>query len=219
MTPQRVKLYGWLSVAVVLSVSVNVLVLQPRQPQRGAMLTHGESAAGGVEGRPQRTAQAPLASKPKPPAEQTADTIRAIQRELHEQGFYPGQLDGKASPLTLAAILAYEQDRGLPLSAEPSQTLLKALVVGQSTNQPAPRSGPGIVPGSHAEQLVRTIHQALSGLGYDAGRPDGRLSLELIRAIRSFETDNAAPVTGRVSAALILQLQRRAVAFKGPVPR
>ena len=72
----------------------------------------------------------------------------------------------------------------------------------------------GVAPGSAAEKLIRDIRQKLIALGYSAGHGDSRLTLELIQGIRAFERDNALPQTGRVSAHLVLQLQRSAAAFK-----
>ena len=40
------------------------------------------------------------------------------------------------------------------------------------------------------------------------------MSIELIQGIRAFERDSALPQTGRVSAQLLLHLQRSAAAFK-----
>ena len=110
----------------------------------------------------------------------------------------PASSMARPPPLTHAAILAYEQERGLPLSAEPSQALLKVLVVGQSADRrrraPAPASCPARTPSNSCARSTSRCRASATMLD----EPDGRLSLELIRAIRCFETDNAAPATGRV---------------------
>jgi peptidoglycan hydrolase-like protein with peptidoglycan-binding domain len=58
------------------------------------------------------------------------------------------------------------------------------------------------------------VRQKLNALGFAAGSSDTRMTLELIQAIRAFEKDQNLPQTGRISANLMLQLQRSSVAFK-----
>jgi peptidoglycan hydrolase-like protein with peptidoglycan-binding domain len=58
----------------------------------------------------------------------SSDLVRAVQRELTQRGYNPGPQDGTVSPLTRAAILAYEKDQGLPSTGEASERLLKAML-------------------------------------------------------------------------------------------
>src|SRR5262245_35572212 len=48
--------------------------------------------------------------------ETDAATIIAIQRELKQRNYGPLQVDGILRPTTRAAIMAFEYDRGLPLT-------------------------------------------------------------------------------------------------------
>ena len=204
MSPQRVKTYFWLFVAMSGSVCANLLLMQPRQDSK---LISGSS-----DPKALRMASPGSAARS---ADQLSDTVRAIQRELKELNLYPGQVDGKPSPLVHAAIIAYEQAQALPITGEPTQSLLRDLIVGPSAaGTPASTQGVGVAPGSAAEKLIRDIRQKLIALGYSAGHGDSRLTLELIQGIRAFERDNALPQPGRVSAHLVLQLQRSAAAFK-----
>ncbi len=204
MTPQRARTYCWLFAAMSASVCANLLLLQPRQGQIAAATT-GETKV--------MRAAAPVAGGRG--SDQVADTVKAIQRELKELNLYPGQIDGKATPLMHAAIVAYEQAQALPITGEPSQSLLRDLIVGPSSGGASTTMpGVGVAPGSAAEKLIRDIRQKLISLGYAAGHGDGRMTLELIQAIRAFERDNTLPQTGRVSASLVLQLQRSAAQFK-----
>ena len=204
MTPQRARTYCWLFVAMSGSVCVNLLLLQPRQDGRLGVATGDPKVLrAGIPG--------PGGSGP----EQVADTVRAIQRELKELSLYPGQVDGKPTPLMHAAIVAYEQAQAMPITGEPTQALLRDLIVGPAAGGgPASAQGVGVVSGSAAERLIRDIRQKLIALGYAAGHGDGRITLELIQSIRAFERDNAMPQTGRVSAPLLLQLQRSAASFR-----
>lgn len=201
MSPQKLKTYGWLFAAMSASVCANVLMMQPRQ--------EGAAVATPAGNKAMRVGTAP--AEPRS-ADQVTDTVRAIQRELKELNLYPGQIDGKPSLLLSAAVMAYEQAQALPMTGEASQSLLRDLIVGPSTTASA--SSAGIAPGSAAERVVRDIRQKLVGLGYAPGHVEGRLTLELIQAIRAYERDVGLPQTGRISAGLMIQLQRSTVAFK-----
>lgn len=219
MSPQRARTYCWLFVALSLSVTANILVFQTKPQTRGAAGVHRDTAAGGSEAIPIRIATTARAIQPSPlspskNADQIAETVRAIQRELKELDFYPGQVDGKPSMLTTAAVVAYEQTQALPLTGEPSQSLLRALIIGPAAMPAATGYGMGVAPGSAAEKLMREIRQRLVALGYAVGHADGRLSLELIQAIRAFEADNGQRQTGRVTANLLLQVQRGTSALR-----
>ena len=203
MSPQRARTYCWLFVAMSASVCANIFFMQPPHDGRGAQAGDPKAlrvTAAAANGRP---------------AAQTSDTVRAIQRELRELNLYPGQIDGKPSPLVHAAIVAYEQAQALPITGEPTQTLLRDLIVGPSAaGTDASGKGVGVAAGSAAEKLIRDIRQRLAALGYAAGSGDGRLTLELIQSIRAFEHDSGMRQTGRVTAQLLVQLQRSAAAFK-----
>ncbi len=54
-----------------------------------------------------------------------------MQRELQIRGYETGARDGVAGVMTRGAIMAYEHDHGLPLTARPSQELLKAIILGE----------------------------------------------------------------------------------------
>jgi len=137
-------------------------------------------------------------------------TIRSVQAELARRGYEPGSADGVPGLVTRAAVMAYEHDQGLPLTAEPSPEVLAHLRHGTS----APGAAIGIQPGgappaSHAEQVIRIVQQGLGQLGYLAARPDGLVSDQTIRAIREFEMDSGLVPTGRISGPLVARLARQ----------
>ena len=51
-------------------------------------------------------------------ADQSAQTASEVQRELKALGYAPGSSDGTADLKTQAAIMAFEYDNGLPMTAE-----------------------------------------------------------------------------------------------------
>jgi peptidoglycan hydrolase-like protein with peptidoglycan-binding domain len=144
------------------------------------------------------------------PAEARKATVREIQSELARRGYEPGAADGEPGLVTRAAVLAYEHDQGLPLTAVPSPEVLAHLRYGTS----APGAAIGLdgtakAPAGQAEAVIRSVQQSLRTLGYLGFEADGRMSDDTIRAIREFEMDMGLVPSGRISAPLVARLARQ----------
>ena len=131
------------------------------------------------------------------------DLIRAIQRELQGQGYEAGGVDGVAGLTTRAAVMAFEWDQGLPLTGEPSQPTLQALLLGGRG------SAAGIVSTAlQATQVIRSVQQGLTALGYGEFKAPGTVTPETQRAIRLFEVHEGMTETGRISGTLASRVAR-----------
>lgn len=139
-----------------------------------------------------------------PPEQVGADTIRAIQRELKQRGYGALASDGVMRPALRAAIIAYEQRNGMPLTGEASEALLKRILLGASGGPEAP--GSGEVQSPQAEAVIKHMQRSLTAHGYRPGPVDGRLSAETVAAIRVFEMDQGLVPTGRISAEVMNRL-------------
>lgn len=144
------------------------------------------------------------------PGEARRATIRGVQQELAKRGYEPGPADGAPGLVTRAAVMAYEHDQGLPLTADPSPEVLAHLRHGTSApgaaiglDATAPRTN------GSAEQVIRSVQQSLAQLGYLASPPDGTASDETVRAIREFEMDSGLVPSGRISGPLVARLTRQ----------
>lgn len=234
MTPGRAKVYTWLFLGLAGCATVNVMLFQQRLPMRGMGGVYGDSSAGGAAGRvhlpvappsPAATSSsnssasgaAPRGTKvalaqepvPRSPAVVQAELTQAIQRELNSTGLFTGLADGKPSKSLTAAIAAYEFQQGMPVSGEATDILLKRLILGA---MPAIKSKhvPGeIIPGSPADHLVRWVIESLNKLGHDAGKPQSKLDLKAMQAIRAFEAGELMRPTGRIGEAFVRQLEQR----------
>lgn len=147
------------------------------------------------------------------PAEARRARVKSIQSELAKRGYEPGVADGTVRLVTRAAVMAYEHDQGLPISADPSPELLAHLRHG--TSAPGAAIGLDGTPtpgGGEAEGVVRSVQQSLHALGYFASQPDGQASEETIRAIREFEMDGGLVPTGRISGQLVARISRQVAA-------
>jgi peptidoglycan hydrolase-like protein with peptidoglycan-binding domain len=211
MTPHRARAYAWLFIALAGCASANVMLLQQRLPLRGMGGAYGESAAGGSIARTYTSTPVAKATKAAAAPNTSGETnlVQAIQRELKATGAYSGPGDGRPSRALTAAIMAYEFQQGLAVAGEASDAVLSRLILG-ATLSPARGYAPGeIIPGSPADQLVRWVIDSLNRLGHDAGKPQSRLDLKAMQAIRAFEMAQKMTPTGRVNEALVRQLERR----------
>lgn len=223
MTPRRARTYTWLFLGLAGCATVNVMLFQQRLPMRGMGGAYGESAAGGAATRP-ATAPVPAPSvltvnrpvkatvtPPPNPAVAQIELLQAVQRELNAAGHYAGLIDGRPTRPLTAAIVAFEYQQGLAIRGEPTDDLLKRVILG-SGGAPAARQThlPGeIIPGSPADHLVRWVIESLNRIGHDAGKPQSKLDLKAIQAIRAFEAGELMPPTGRINEAMVRQLERR----------
>ena len=151
------------------------------------------------------------------------EVVASIQRELQVRGYEPGVPDGVAGTVTRAAIMAWEHDHGLTPTGEPTEAVMKAIVLGVSKATSAQISAQWqTLPKDkrqRSEQLVRTVQQSLSSLGYNPGKVTGRTNEDTVRAIREFETDQNMAQSGRVSGPLVSRLGRLTAAGRSPVTR
>lgn len=78
------------------------------------------------------------------PARPTADeTVRAVQQKLNELGYNAGPADGLMGRRTRAAIIAFQQDRGLAATGVADQALLLQLQQAPTrSSRPQPESRP-----------------------------------------------------------------------------
>ncbi len=195
--PSRVAARDWDAGAVRETAALIVPEIDAR-PQTGANTGGSAAVAPGVA---QRLVVSPPQADPR-------EITRAIQAALAARNYETGGTDGIAGPVTQAAILAYEIDHQLPLTAEPTEALLRQIEEGGSGRA----SGASVVPGPKAEALIRSVQVALARLGYPVGKPDGRLGEMTIAAIRQFERQQAMPDTGRISGDLLTRLSRLSAA-------
>jgi peptidoglycan hydrolase-like protein with peptidoglycan-binding domain len=214
MPPAETRLQLAVFTLLAAGTAANLLAFQEKR--RGANIeTSAISGMGQAESRtaanvvgPVAAAQPKFAAASQQPAETNvskAEIIRGVQRELNTRGYGTGQPDGVAGLLTRASIMAYEYDYGLALTAEPTQEFLSRIVLG--TSGPAAHlKGQPQVKTAEAEAVVKAVRQFLSGLGYIAGKADGKLTEDMIRAIRDFELDQKLPETGRISGQLVSRL-------------
>ena len=150
-------------------------------------------------------ARASVMRMPRSDAEgKPSEVVKAVQQALADRGYEPGVVDGVVGLVTRAAIMAYEDDHSLPVTAEPSEQLLAHFRKGAALQPAARTAKAGRTP--QAQQIVRSVQQSLAMLGYFAGAIDGVLGDDTVKAIREYEVDSGLVPTGRVSAPLLQKI-------------
>lgn len=91
---------------------------------------------------PASSAAAPPASPPAPAA--SPKLVADLQQALAARGLYEGKVDGIFGSRTRAAITAFEQAEGLPLTGAPSATVLDRITTASLA--PAPDPAPAASP-------------------------------------------------------------------------
>lgn len=192
--------------ALAATVMINMLYLQPSSGARAPRFELGpspEAQARAIRGGEPRPDLAALNSQ-----SDGVETTRAVQRELDARDYSIGTDDGVAGLVTRAAIMAYEYDHSLALTGEPTEFLLRTIVLGSANPQTATAANLRIGP--YAEQVIRTTQQSLLGLGYGPMKVDGFLGEATVRAIRRFEREQGLPETGRISGLMVARLAKLA---------
>jgi peptidoglycan hydrolase-like protein with peptidoglycan-binding domain len=228
MTAGDLKLTTMALAGLTFTVAINLFFLQEKHAPRAietASLAANRSfeatvqqalgnapgnATGQDLGPPMAHGAVPVKLQPPPVSaadatSNAAEIIRGIQRELNGRGYEAGQPDGVAGLVTRAAIMAYEHDYGLALTATPDQDLLSRIVMG-SSGPPVTRGAADKIGAGEAESVALMVEQQLASLGYTPGKADGKLNDQTARAIREFETDQKLPQTGRISGPLVSRL-------------
>lgn len=129
--------------------------------------------------------------------------VASIQARLAELGYNPGARDGIAGPTTLAAIMAFEFDKGLPQTGIVDRELLAVLNARKERPQRDEKQMAVLKTG---QELVAALQEALTKLGYNTGKADGVIGPMTRKRIRAFERDHKMDVTGRISGRLVQKI-------------
>jgi len=138
--------------------------------------------------------------------------VRVLQTQLQRAGFDPGPIDGIFGSRTDAAVRAFQQQRGLPVTGVVNVATWTALGVNCSVTPPGPTPPPpGPTPPEefHCPVLrlgdtgpaVRFLQRLLQERGFYRGIVDGDFGGRTQRAVRQFQRSQGLPVTGVVDHA------------------
>jgi len=208
MTALRLQI-GLLSFAVLASaVLVNIFYLQPIAAVRAAHdhpVTSQQPAPISREDKGVQSVAGAAAS---------SDTQRAIQRELQARGYVTGPSGAGTTTILQAAVMAYEFDQGLPLTAEIDENVMRTIILGPASIDASARAT--AKPGPVAQRVIAQTQQLMLKLSYGPIQPDGAMSDAFVAAIRRYEREQGMTETGRISGDLVARLTKAAAL--GPLP-
>jgi peptidoglycan hydrolase-like protein with peptidoglycan-binding domain len=133
------------------------------------------------------------------PSGGTAGTtlIAAIEGELVERNYAAGVIDGVLDRQARNAIAAFQEDAGLSVTGQASQTLLDRLRTSSIRNE-----------SNETSYMVWQVEELLDDRGYRVGTLDGTLDSETREGIEDFQKDANLKVTGNVNNRLLAALQQ-----------
>jgi peptidoglycan hydrolase-like protein with peptidoglycan-binding domain len=137
---------------------------------------------------------------------QASNTVLEIQRALNQLGYNAGPIDGSMGARTRGAIQSYQRDHNLLVDGQATSTLLSHVRATARSSKVAPDAP---TPDPSSSLPIADIQEALRSLGYEVGRPSGRLTDETRAAIRSYESDHGLLMSGEPSAELLQHMRQR----------
>lgn len=191
--------FAWLAVGGgAFAVFANILLMQPEQHRAPLFVGNPQ-----IHAVPQ-AAEVPL-PLPRPgaaavdaEAQRRTELLRDIQAELSRRGLLQGESDGAPGPRTTKAIRDFQTQAGLPVSGEPSDALLAALL---TSTPPKPRDQIAAILKAPPDRLERpatvaAVQRALTKLGYGPLKDDGQFGPGTRAALDRFEKDRKLPGRG-----------------------
>lgn len=133
------------------------------------------------------TAEALRHSAPEPPADDRAERVKALQRQLSWLGFEPGPADGQYGSLTTGAVRRFQEAHDLPVDGIVDRTTADTL-----------RATVAQRPSSDRTDRVKALQRQLQWLGLEPGQADGRYGQQTTEAVRRFQEAHDLPVDGIV---------------------
>lgn len=157
----------------------------------------------------QQVAPPPLAEVPVPvaaPAQAEARPlsntalILELQQQLAEWGLYKGAVDGISGSRTRAAITAYEQARGLPVTGQPSAAVLdhiRTASISPAETPPAPKPVAAAPAPAPAVEPAPTVPELAP------------LAPQSVKAVTPQPLEEAAPLAAADPLASEIEIARR----------
>lgn len=136
------------------------------------------------------------------------DTVRKVQAQLSQLGYYGGRVDGQIGSQTSAAIRRFQIAENLKVTGELNRQTLERLGIAGSAQVPSYvaiadifKGGPYISVGPEMQiAVIKQAQQNLRLLGYYTGPQDGMPNSALVSAIRVWQKSAGFRQTGRFDA-------------------
>lgn len=127
--------------------------------------------------------------------------IAAAQQALQEMGYDPGPVDGAMGDNTRRALEAFQQEFGLAVDDRIDDALLDRLRAEAALDSASPERR--LARKGLLRSYTRAVQDGLHDLGFDPGPVDGMVGPLTRKAVRAFQAEADADVTGIISPQLL----------------
>lgn len=137
-------------------------------------------------------------------------SVREIQAQLNRLGYQAGPEDGMMGSQTRRAIEAYQNDEGLLVTGEPSQSLLNHIdesVEQRFDHAEEPEEDTRAQATDNQADMIAAIQSELRQRDYRIPTVSGEMNDATREAIRAYERDRGFLVTGRATSELLQDLR------------
>jgi len=125
------------------------------------------------------------------------DTVRRVQAQLRQLGFYNGPIDGKFDDATREALRRYQYENRLPASGKMDDLPIANIGEGLANqNNAGSDGGDGGQTGD--QDSVRRVQAQLRQLGFYNGPIDGKFDDSTREALRRYQYANRLPASGKL---------------------
>lgn len=131
--------------------------------------------------------------------------VRTAQRDLKDDGYYSGPVDGVIGPRTETALRHYQRKHGLKVTGRLDSRTVHSLSAAAEASPPAS-------PSSAID--LRTAQQKLEARGYYSGPVDGVAGPNTEAALRHYQRDHGLRVTSELDSPTSRSLRSESTAAR-----
>ncbi len=123
---------------------------------------------------------------------QPSDTVKELQKELKELGYYEGSIDGLYGSETEQAVKDFQKDEGLTVDGKYGPATHKALLAALDTQD---------------SEATKQIQSMLADLGYYDGDINGKYDTATEDAVKAFQEEQGLTADGIVGPETLAALE------------
>jgi peptidoglycan hydrolase-like protein with peptidoglycan-binding domain len=124
--------------------------------------------------------------------EEPSDTVKELQKELKELGYYDGDIDGLYGSETEEAVKEFQKEAGITVDGKYGPATHKALVEALDKQE---------------SEATKHIQEMLSDLGYYTGDINGKYDTATEDAVKAFQEEQGLTADGIVGPKTLAALE------------
>ena len=149
----------------------------------------------------------------------TGSEVKKLQTRLKELGYYSGSIGGNYLDQTVAAVSAFQKDKGLEVDGIATLQVQKLLYgTAQATSTPKSESGYTTLKYGDSGDAVKKLQSKLKELGYFSGNIGGNYKDQTVAAVKKYQKAMGLTQDGVATAELQKMLYEGAKPTPAPTP-